>query len=344
MYTALLDTEIDAPRGELFPFVSKEDYRYPFFSTPIYPLCTWTFVRCLPLVFESTYTSGLTMFWRRGILRGIASYGPGNKTASVGLCTGEATHFTLSPGEYFSTFWIRMGWVSPTVPGPFILTLGTSFGRSAHFGPQILMRPWRSSPMLYHVWEPISAWVGPTKITYLLVEGLGEWHTGGHRSFGVVQAPLTSSNDEKALVVPTVPEMEVLSPDPQEHFDFHKAFLSTGSLRDVESIEVRRKGIRCVGMRVVHGAGLDDCLGSWDPTDTSSISIVYESSRHGPLVRLLFNVRFTTEDRKPIIVNVIANDSSNSHIASENTKTLKVRDYSLAMHPSCSWYVAAIQV
>lgn len=275
------------------------------------------------------------MFWGSGILRGMASYGPNNETATVGLCTGEAVHFPLAPGEYFTSFWIRMGYVRPPSAEPFLLTFGTSTGRSAHLGPQILMRPWLTSAMLRHRWEAISSRAGPTFITGLLVEALAEWHPEGYRGFGVVQEPMVSSDDDEELVRPTVPEINIVSPDPQDHFDFQETLLSIGSLWDVKEIRVRRKGIRCVGMRITHGAGLDDYLGSWDPTGISSMFTVYGSSQQGSLTSLFFNVCFKKEDGKPIIVDVIANDPENSHIASQKAKTLKVRDNVFCHHQPC---------
>lgn len=324
VYHALLDREIESSHGERLAFIFKPDNRRPLFSTPHYPARTWKHVCCLPLVFGSTYTSGLTMFWNKGTLKGMASYGPRNEVATVGLCTGEAVHFPLVPGEYFTSLWIRMGYVQPPLVQPFLLTLGTSAGRSAHFGPQILLRPWRSSAMLQYGWEAISSWTGPTKITGLLVEALGEWHDGGHRSFGVVQERLESSNDEWWLTRPSVLGINVESPDPGEHFDYQETFRSTGSLNDVKCIQIRRKADRCVGMRIVHDTGLDDFLGSWDPADVSSISTIYDSAQEMTLTTLLFHVRFKEEDIKPIIFDVTTGSSADSYLERLGGREIKV--------------------
>ena len=309
---ALLDREIETPHAEHLAFRIMLDGRTPLFSTPYYPLEEWRFTRCLPLVFGNTYTSGLTVFWSKKSIVGLAAYGPNGRRESVGLCTGVATHFPLSPGEYFTFLWIRMGHAQPPMASPFLLTLGTSAGRSAHFGPQILLRPWLSDGMLRHRWEPVSVWDGPTKITGILIEALGEWHPGGHRSFGVVQEPLASSNDPNAMLRPTLPEFDVLSTGPGDHFDFRESFFSMASLCDVVGIQTRMMGDRVVGMRIVHGDGGSEYLGSWDPVDMPSIRTIYDVSRQASLRKIIF--RFALQGNHMIIREVLAEDLLGSQL------------------------------
>ena len=187
----------------------------------------------------------------------------------MGLCSGEAAHFPLAPGEYFTSLWILIGYFVPPTRQHLLLTLGTSAGRSAPFGPQVSMGAWMSIELHRYKWEAISSWAGPMKFTGLLVEALGEWHSGGHRGFGVVQEPLESSNDEWSLVRRTVFEIGPDYPEASDHFCYQETVRSTASLDGVRGFQVRRTASRCLEIRILHDEGLDDFLGSWDPADVS---------------------------------------------------------------------------
>lgn len=136
------------------------------------------------------------------------------------------------------------------------------------------------------MWERISAWDGAAKITGILVNDYRD--SDGYYNFGVADEPLPEST---AAAVPTVELIERAGAyEAPGDNDRPKAYfhLTTGSLHDVASIQIRRESARgrCLGMRIVHSSGPDDVLGSWDPQDTLSISTLYDAqSASDELVR-----------------------------------------------------------
>ena len=117
----LFDHEIDAPPGELLlsTFYHRDDSQIlPRLSTPHYR--RWQMFTCLPLVYGSTYSSGLTLYWRRDALSGMTSYAPGERPVTIGRCTGLARHVPLAQGEHFTSLWLRRS------------------GRHAHHTPSLL--------------------------------------------------------------------------------------------------------------------------------------------------------------------------------------------------------------
>lgn len=319
-----MDREVHGPHGGLLVFMSRRHGFPPFLSAPYYPETMWTHTSCLPLVFGSTYTSGLTVFFSNRGLIGMASYGPKNKVATVGWCEGEAVHFPLAPGEYFTSLWVQDPSVDVARVIPPLVTLGTSAGRSAHFGRQRMLRSCLEPETYGDRCEAVRSWAGPTKITGLFVEELGEWGYRSHSRFGVVQEPLGDSDDELALATPTVLDIAFGYPDPSVSLLHKDTFRSTGSLCDVAAIQVRRKLNQCVGMRTILGVGLGDFLGSWDPEDPSSISTIFDSSREAPLTTLLFHGRLKDKQSNPVIVDMATSNSVDSYLESWDGSELRV--------------------
>jgi len=129
---ALTDREFDAPPKKPFAFTCKPSGHWSRLSLPVYR--RWKLVCSLPLQFGSSYSTGLTMYWTGRLLTGMASHGPTGQTASIGQCTGEAMHFPLGPGEYFTSLWIRPGNKYDLITHPFLVTvsLTPSYSSSCH--------------------------------------------------------------------------------------------------------------------------------------------------------------------------------------------------------------------
>lgn len=136
-------------------------------------------------------------------------------------------------------------------------------------------------------WETIGAWNLGVKITGILVDPYGHLNMHGYHNFGIVDEPVHHLLRTAEERVPTRAPTEKLPKDENRHFPLYR--LTTGSLHDVTGMEVRRHGNRCLGLRILHPNGQDDCLGSWDPLDTSSITTIYESHQ-GPLTALRFHM------------------------------------------------------
>lgn len=67
-------------------------------------------------------------------------------------------------------------------------------------------------------------------------------------------------------------------------------YLSTASLDDISSLQVRKDSHRCLGLRVLHGNGRVEILGQWDPCDTALQSTIFRSSEDGSLEGLVFHM------------------------------------------------------
>ena len=127
-------------------------------------------------------------------------------------------------------------------------------------------------------WEGIGAWECGAKITGILVDADYHLDDHGYNNFGVIEEPLPHLPDAADARVPT---RELIDRIPI-YDDRYFQRLTTGSLYDVVGLEVRRRGDRCLGLRILHANERDDYLGSWDPLDTSSIFPLYDT-RQGPL-------------------------------------------------------------
>lgn len=64
-------------------------------------------------------------------------------------------------------------------------------------------------------------------------------------------------------------------------------FLNKARFIDVQLLRLQQIGDRCIGIRIDHYDGTVEVLGQWDPADTETISLLY-NSRDGPLSALLF--------------------------------------------------------
>lgn len=119
----LLDVEMDALPGELLPFTANSNNaRRPLKATANYR--RWDMLSHLPLKFGSSYSSGLTVYWDEGKIKGMASYGPGNLSASIGERTTDAMHLSLAPEEFFTSLWLRPSdGHGRLVDRPFVLTV-----------------------------------------------------------------------------------------------------------------------------------------------------------------------------------------------------------------------------
>lgn len=148
-------------------------------------------------------------------------------------------------------------------------------------------------------WEGIGSWNCDAKVTGILVDPFQHLDKWGYHNFGVVEEPLRQVADASEARVPTLEPIERV-PIYDRSYTLHR--LTTGSLHDVTGLEVRRLGDRCLGLRILHANGSEDCLGSWDPLDAPSITTLY-SSRQGPLTALLFHL--ANGERGPYVMEIL---------------------------------------
>ena len=138
-------------------------------------------------------------------------------------------------------------------------------------------------------WEPVRAWSCVTKLTGILVDAYYDLGRYGYHNFGVVEEPLHFSPGSCGPQAPTLEPIERVPDDDTCKYNFPLHRLTTGSLYNVARLEIRRCGNRSLGLRILHLDERDDCLGSWDPLDTPSVSTLY-NSQHGTLVALRFHL------------------------------------------------------
>lgn len=136
-------------------------------------------------------------------------------------------------------------------------------------------------------WESIGAWDCGAKITGILVGAFQHLDEHGYHNFGVAEEPLRHVPDASEERVPTLEPVEMTPMSNGLYYPLHR--LTIGSLCNVTGLEVRRHGNRCLGLRILHANEREDCLGSWDPLDTHSMTTLY-SSHQGPLTAVLFHL------------------------------------------------------
>lgn len=127
------------------------------------------------------------------------------------------------------------------------------------------------------MWERISAWNGAANITGILFKDYPE--SGGYYNFGVADEPLQETTTVAVPTLETIERPDAYEDPDDEDWPKPPSNLTTGSIYDVTAIHIRREkaGGRCLGMRIIHSNGPDDLLGSWDPQDTSSTSILHDT-------------------------------------------------------------------
>lgn len=149
-------------------------------------------------------------------------------------------------------------------------------------------------------WESIGAWDCGAKITGILVGAFQHLDEHGYHNFGVAEEPLRHVPDASEARVPTLEPIERIPMNGGSYYPLHR--LTIGSLSNITSLEVRRHGSRCLGLRIQHANEREDCLGSWDLLDTHSIATLY-GSHQGPLTALLF--RLTDGERGPWVSDIL---------------------------------------
>lgn len=109
----------------------------------------------------------------------------------------------------------------------------------------------------------------------------------GYHNFGVVEEALVILPDPLDNQAPTMEPTERVLVEEDLYLPLYR--LITGSLHAVTGLELRRRGKRCIGLRILHSNGLDDYLGSWNPLHASSISTLYDLFE-GPQTTLQFHL------------------------------------------------------
>lgn len=94
--------------------------------------------------------------------------------------------------------------------------------------------------------------------------------------------PQSLHREEKQISVPA--RMPVQS---ASFLDFHNrvAHLSETHLRNVRSLEVQRRGERCIGLKITRDDGQVEVLGQWNPSAVDSIAIIHSGQQ--PSLRTL---------------------------------------------------------
>lgn len=156
-----------------------------------------------------------------------------------------------------------------------------------------MVRAQTNKSILPHRWEKISALECSSKITAIFVDAHSSLNQGGYYNFGVIEEPLKLYEDRAEAPVPTMEPIE-RAPlgDGSRYPLFH---LTTGSLHNVDGLQIQKVSHRCRGLRIIHSNGLDDYLGAWDPQDASSISTIY-SSDEGLLMALRFQFQLGDDE------------------------------------------------
>ena len=295
---------------------------------PYYPDCRPC--HYLPLMYGSEYASGLTVYFdyvpnapHRMSIMGIACHGP--KTRLLGERSHIPIHMPLYNGEYINSLWVCVsGWLAhggsdyaicvrwpcscPVIsderaaPG---LTSGcatkvtTSHDRSYFFGQAEKIQPSRRGPCR---WRRVNT-RKRSRITGIIVDAMTYTPEKKICDIGVAEDLTGRAGKISIVSEPRIPNY--MRADPLAD----KRYMLAASLDWDPLIQVRRRGRRCLGLRLVRNGGTVRVIGRWDP-DTANISTIYDPASDGPLTGVAFRMEHT--DRRHMCVREIIPITSKS--------------------------------
>lgn len=184
----------------------------------------------------------------------------------------------------------------------------TSRGRTQHFG--------SGNAQQFASEQGSGSWVclstkARTRVTGFVLDISKFRESGIFQDIGIAEVVETDDPGEALAIGEYYPELEVSDPrftigqdaDPLEEHDLEYYYHSSGSLHNVARILTRKMSLpdgdfadlleeegydRMVGLQIIHGNGLINTLGRWDPEGLESISEIYDVDRDGPLEVLEF--------------------------------------------------------
>lgn len=201
--------------------------------------------------------------------------------------------------------------------------VSTNRGRSHHFGPYYATQRTRRGYEEFPQWTQVSSG-RPSKITGIIVDALTYNIQQDVFDMGVTEE--YEPDHGELLEAPSPTAVRHGFPDiPIVRIELRSTVMqSTATLDDISNLQVRKVGLRCMGLRILHGDGTIEILGQWDPADPTSISTLYDVSE-GPLAGLTFQT--TPVDKLDSYMSDITPILQNSRVAPQTTASPFTQDF-----------------
>ncbi|ROV98720.1 hypothetical protein VMCG_06793 [Cytospora schulzeri] len=247
----------------------------------------WRQCQYLPLLTESEYATGLTVYLWGSTITGIASHGTVSSNLLIGSRSGLPIHFALNKGERLTSVWLFESDVG-TFVGRY-LAVTTSHGRTKQFAPFDDSRQ-RETAVRCRWIQVSSGQMGP--IIGIFID-LVKYSRGDFGNIIGFAQSIEHQRDIDDSTIPAIPEIYAAPAKLPRRF---RAFpgspryiLSSASLKNVSNLRIRRHDGRCIGLLLRYNDLTAETLGQWDPFDEESITPLYDAA-DGVLMRLNFHV------------------------------------------------------
>ncbi|KAB5511409.1 hypothetical protein GE09DRAFT_1165079, partial [Coniochaeta sp. 2T2.1] len=292
----------------------------------------WRLCCHLPLVRDSGYACGLTIYYNLSGIQGMRAHFQ-HASVSVGTSKGYPMYMALRDGEYLTSVW------TPTcrpfaqwrlLAGDNFLVVTTNLGRTHCFG--LLLSRFRD--LRWYLgrfnWTRITT-ANFVRVTGFVLDAMAvmdaptdpEYCGPAFRDVGITEEMDAAYDD--AVADPPCPRFSIwprLARNSTVEERFTQPFVTTASLSNVAEIAVQRHHMGPISfvLRITHHNGCVEVLGAWDTEDTEDVSTIFAAA-DGALREVVFWFEdvfeeedwWKTKNRHFATVTVSVEEGSSTH-------------------------------